>query len=72
MRAKLFPGTVCEPRGHVEHVDAPALAAAVSRLLTTPTELAALAGAAQARTFRTWRDYARDVATWLPTLSRRP
>ena len=56
----------------LEHVDAPALAAAVSRLLTTPTELAALAGAAQARTFRTWRDYARDVATWLPTLSRRP
>ena len=56
----------------LEHVDAPALAAAVSRLLTTSTELAALAGAAQARTFRTWRDYARDVATWLPTLSRRP
>ena len=56
----------------LEHVNAPALAAAVSRLLTTPTELAALAGAAQARTFRTWRDYARDVATWLPTLSRRP
>ena len=56
----------------LEHVDAPALTAAISRLLTTPTELAGLAGAAQARTFRTWRDYARDVATWLPTLSRRP
>ena len=56
----------------LEHVDAPGLAAAISRLLTTPTELAALAVAAQARTFRTWRDYACDVATWLPTLSRRP
>jgi glycosyltransferase involved in cell wall biosynthesis len=56
----------------LEQVDAPALTAAIARLLTTPTELATLAGAAQARTFRTWRDYARDVATWLPTLSRRP
>ena len=55
----------------LDHVDASALAAAISRLLTTPHELAALAGAAQARTFRTWRDYARDVAAWLPTLSRR-
>jgi glycosyltransferase involved in cell wall biosynthesis len=56
----------------LEQVDAPALTAAIARLLTTPSELARLAGAAQARTFRTWRDYARDVATWLPTLSRRP
>ncbi|MEI8088671.1 MAG: glycosyltransferase family 1 protein [Opitutaceae bacterium] len=54
----------------LDHLDAPALAAAMTRLLTTPNELAALARAAHARTFRTWHDYARDVATWLSTLTR--
>ena len=55
----------------LDHLDAPALAAALARLLKTPAELTALARAAQARTFRTWHDYARDVATWLQTLTRR-
>lgn len=56
----------------LDHLDVPTLAGSISRLLTTPSELAALAGAAQARTFRSWRDYARDLSSWLPTLSRRP
>jgi hypothetical protein len=50
---------------------APSLAAAISRLLSAPAELTALAAAARARRFRTWTDYARDLAAWVATLSRR-
>ena len=53
-------------------VDATALAATLVRLMADPAELTALATAARGRTFRTWGDYARELATWLPTLSRRP
>jgi glycosyltransferase involved in cell wall biosynthesis len=56
----------------LDRVDAPALAAAVARLIAHPAELTALATAARGRTFRTWSDYARELTTWLPTLSRRP
>lgn len=56
----------------LDHVDAPSLAAAIARLLTSSPELAALSAAARARRFRTWTDYVRDLAAWLPTLPRRP
>jgi glycosyltransferase involved in cell wall biosynthesis len=52
-------------------VTAPNLAAAISRLLDTPAELAALAAAARARKLRTWGDYASDLVGWLGTLTRR-
>ena len=55
----------------LDRVDAPSIAHAISRLLSTPSALAALTDAARARRFRTWSDYARDLATWLPTLDRR-
>jgi glycosyltransferase involved in cell wall biosynthesis len=55
----------------LESVDAPSLAAAISRLLSAPAELAALAAAASARRLRTWSDYARDVSAWLAGLPRR-
>ena len=55
----------------LDRVDAPSIAHAISRLLSTPSALAALADAARARRFRTWSDYARDLATWLKTLDRR-
>lgn len=56
----------------LDRVDTPSLAAALARLLTSPAALAALATAARARRFRTWADYARDLAAWLATLPRRP
>jgi hypothetical protein len=49
-------------------VGAPDLAAAMSRLLASPAELAALAVAARARPFRTWLDYAEDLTHWLQGL----
>jgi glycosyltransferase involved in cell wall biosynthesis len=55
----------------LDHVDPASLAAAISRLLTDPRELTALAAAARARKFRTWSDYATDLTTWLHTLRRR-
>ena len=55
----------------LDRVDAPSIAHAISRLLSTPSALAALTDAARARRFRTWSDYARDLATWLTTLDRR-
>ncbi len=55
----------------LDRVDAASIAHAISRLLSTPSDLAALTEAARARRFRTWSDYARDLATWLPTLARR-
>ena len=52
-------------------VDVAHLAAAVRRLLDTPTELAALAHAARTRTFRSWSDYAATLTTWMHALKRR-
>jgi glycosyltransferase involved in cell wall biosynthesis len=52
-------------------VDPASLAWALRRLLQDPAELARLAAAARTRTFRTWRDYAGDLAAWMATLRRR-
>jgi len=55
----------------INPVDAFSLAAEIGRLLATPGELTALAAAARARLFRSWSDYAGDLATWLAGLPRR-
>jgi glycosyltransferase involved in cell wall biosynthesis len=54
----------------LDSVDAGSLAAAILRLLQNPSDLAALAEAARARTFKSWRDYAAELAAWMPTLRR--
>lgn len=55
----------------LDRVDAPSLATAISRLLSTPAELAALSTAARARTFRSWSDYALTLTAWMRDLPRR-
>jgi glycosyltransferase involved in cell wall biosynthesis len=55
----------------LDSMDADSLAATILRLLQNPSALAALAAAARARTFRSWPDYAAELAAWLRTLSRR-
>jgi glycosyltransferase involved in cell wall biosynthesis len=55
----------------LESVDAENLAAAIARLLHSPTDWSALVAAARSRAFRTPADYARDVVSWLETLPRR-
>ncbi len=55
----------------LETADADNLAAALRRLVQNPAEVATLATAARARTFRTWRDYATGLADWMQTLPRR-
>ena len=55
----------------LDRTDAHSFAAAISRLLTAPAELAALSSAARARTFRTWSDYATALTTWMHALPRR-
>ena len=55
----------------LESVDAASLAGAIRRLLRDPAELAALAAAARARTFRSWTDQARELTAWMSTLPRR-
>jgi glycosyltransferase involved in cell wall biosynthesis len=52
----------------LEDVAAPALAAAMARLLASPAEVAALTAAARARRFRTWADYAADLTAWMQEL----
>jgi glycosyltransferase involved in cell wall biosynthesis len=52
-------------------VDAPALGAAIRRLLHNPAELAALATQARGRPFKLWPDYARELAAWMVSLPRR-
>jgi glycosyltransferase involved in cell wall biosynthesis len=52
-------------------VDAPSLAAAIDRLLSSPADVDALAAAARARKVRTWSEYAADLLAWLPTLRPR-
>ena len=55
----------------LESVEAPALHAALHRLLTEPHTLAALAAEARHRTFRTWRDCADDLLAWMARVPRR-
>jgi glycosyltransferase involved in cell wall biosynthesis len=55
----------------LDSMDAGSLAAVILRLRQNPSDLAALADATRARTFRSWRDYAAELAAWLPTLPRR-
>lgn len=55
----------------LDAVDAPALAAAITRLLASPADVSALASAARNRKFRTWRDYADELAAWMAELSPR-
>lgn len=55
----------------LDEVTAPALAAAIERLVTNPAEVARLAAAARARTFRTWDDYVTDLTNWMANLPRR-
>jgi glycosyltransferase involved in cell wall biosynthesis len=55
----------------LDSVDAGSLATAIKRLLQNPSDLAALADAARARTLKSWSDYAAELAAWLPTLPRR-
>ncbi|HWZ95723.1 MAG TPA: glycosyltransferase family 1 protein [Opitutaceae bacterium] len=55
----------------LDAVDAGSLATAILRLLQNPSDLAALAAAARARTFKSWHDYAAELSAWLPTLSKR-
>jgi glycosyltransferase involved in cell wall biosynthesis len=55
----------------LDSVDVDSLASAIMRLLQTPSDLAALATAARARTFKSWHDYTAEISEWLPTLPRR-
>jgi glycosyltransferase involved in cell wall biosynthesis len=56
----------------LDTVDAESLGGAMRRLLSHPIEIAALAQAAGARTFRSWENYVCDLESWMTTLSRRP
>ncbi len=55
----------------LDRVDADTLAPALDALLRDPARLAELAASARARRFRTWTDYAADLAAWQRTLPRR-
>jgi glycosyltransferase involved in cell wall biosynthesis len=50
---------------------APQLVATIARLLEKPDELGALAGAARARKFKSWSDYARELVAWIQTVPRK-
>jgi glycosyltransferase involved in cell wall biosynthesis len=52
----------------LDRVDAPSLADALSRLLTSPHDLEILAREARTRRFRTWSDYASDLRLWMQEL----
>lgn len=52
-------------------MEAGALADAIQRLLGNPAELAALAGEARARQFKSWSNYAAELTAWMGTLPRR-
>ena len=56
----------------LDPVDASSLAAAITRLLASPAEVATLAAAARSRTFKTWQTYAGELTAWMQTLPRRP
>jgi glycosyltransferase involved in cell wall biosynthesis len=55
----------------LDAVDAASLATALVRLLDAPAELAALAAAARARTFKPWAAYASELLAWMHLLPRR-
>lgn len=55
----------------LDRCDAPALAAAIERLLSDDERLDALTDAARARTFKPWPAYADELAGWMQTLPRR-
>ena len=55
----------------LDSVDAASLAAAIAGLLGAPQKVVALAAEARARKFRTWSDYAADLAEWSQHLKRR-
>jgi glycosyltransferase involved in cell wall biosynthesis len=61
-------GGGCVP---LDAVDAASLDAAIARLLARPSEIAALAEVARARTFRTWAGYAQELVDWTHSLRRR-
>lgn len=52
----------------LDSVDAPALVDAMRHLLAHPAQIEALRLAARQRTFRTWRDYTRDLTSWVAGL----
>lgn len=52
-------------------VDAATLEQALRDLLGDPAALRALAAEAEARKFRSWKDYTRDLRAWMATLPRR-
>jgi glycosyltransferase involved in cell wall biosynthesis len=52
-------------------VDAGTLAATLRRLLGDPTELAALAAAARARSLKRWPGYAAEFSAWMRSIPRR-
>jgi glycosyltransferase involved in cell wall biosynthesis len=74
---------ICSARGAVgesargggcialDAVDPRSIAGAMDQLLASPAELAALAAAARARTFKTWSHYARELTTWMQSLPHR-
>ena len=55
----------------LDSVEADSLAAAMAELLQDSARRSALAAAARARTFKTWRDYAAELTAWMRTLPRR-
>lgn len=55
----------------LDDVSADAMAAAIGRLLLSPSETAALATEARARRFRTWSDYADALVGWMGVLAIR-
>lgn len=52
----------------LDKVDTPTLTEALRHLLTTPSAVATLQAEARQRTFRTWRDYSRDLTGWMDSL----
>lgn len=49
----------------LDRVEAPALAAAMGRLIASRSEVEALAQIARSRRFRSWSDYASDLRAWM-------
>jgi glycosyltransferase involved in cell wall biosynthesis len=60
-------GGGCEGLGAA---DPPDIAAAIARLLQSPSDRAALADAARGRTFKTWATYASELTDWMKSLRR--
>lgn len=52
----------------LDHVDAPSIGTAIARLLSHPAELTRLSSEIRARRFRTWVEYADQIATWMDEL----